>query len=346
MSDSNASTTAAPPGQSGDKKKEFGEGVPRLIAVISSLLYASGFVVWTGYLGANGIYEQSLVSAKYILSGGLVSLIAGVYYFWVWRKMAARFVEMPQGPAPNSPVLRQFLFVYFIVEDIFCCAVTASALTGMFVTSIYVDPVAVPGITLAVVDSLLFQSKLVRQHFRLALATSFLLVCLYLIWFFVYGAFNPPLVSFAVVLVTITWVGFFIRSLGPNKEDAVYSAFYLGLMATISVATFGATVFGYIDPRFGGAQPSRVSVVLAGDAGPEIREAFENAGLNLHLIIEDDHASVFRLRDQGYEARIVRLDKDLIRAVFYFPPPTKAAAEARFAAEFRRFVGQSIPPDP
>lgn len=88
------------------------ERMPALIALSTSLLYVLGFVVFNSYLASKGIYDQTLLSTKYIMAGGLVLLILGAYHYFVWRKVLDRIKRGVVWHKPPGFILRVFLDTY------------------------------------------------------------------------------------------------------------------------------------------------------------------------------------------------------------------------------------------
>ena len=107
------------------------EEFSKLLALCSSGLYVLGFMVVTSYLSTKGIYDQSLLSARYLMAGGITLVVGGFYYFMVWKKLLILVATGIKWPTTPGTALRAFLDSYYAVELFYRCCYVAALLCSI-----------------------------------------------------------------------------------------------------------------------------------------------------------------------------------------------------------------------
>lgn len=301
------------------------ERLPVLIALSTSLLYVFGFVAFNSYLASKGIYDQTLLSTKYIMAGGLVLIILGGYYYFVWRKILDRIKRGVVWHKPISPIFRVFLDFYYVTEFVFGCAMLVAWLAGLLMPDVYALFALLATGLAFIFDMALIHYSVYKKYRLLAFVLSFTFYWMAIFAYAVWGLTNPPLLSLWGIFVSFTILGSIVLS-SPSwadNRDKGYSIFYLSIYVVVSVAGIGATTLEYINPRFGGAVPSKVTVSLAREIDDEIKRQFTAVNTEVYLIQETDDVSIFLLKTNSDFKKYIRLDKKFVTALTYEPLPPK-----------------------
>ena len=304
------------------EKNSILERAPALIALATSLLYVLGFLVFNGYLASKGIYDQELLNTKYIMAGGLILIVITAYYYFIWRKIVFRIKNGILWHKPLGPFLRIFLDTYYALELVFGCAFLASWIAGLLMPDVYVLPVQLVTMLALAIDFTLMYFSLYQSYRLGSHIFSFVSFTCAIAVYFVWGSFNPPLISLLGIFVTYTFIGSVALAspIWNDKSDKNYGVFYLAIYLIVGVISFGTTTLEYISPRFGGTLPSKVTVTLARDTEDEIKQKFTAAGSDVFLIDETENVSLFYLGKDTDHKKYLQLNRKFISAITYEPP--------------------------
>lgn len=311
--------------QEGKKEKivvgNLFERLPVLAASASTALYVLGFIVVTSYLATNGIYDQSLLSTKYILAGALTAVVMLTYYFFVWRKVVERIQSGVRWHQKLTEPMRGFLDVYYVVEHVFGCCFAALMLLTILGHHEY-SPIQISVFLAFCIDFVLIKFGGYKHFPRVCFSISFILNSAAISLCLLFGYFYQPLLSLIMVFLTITLTGSLVMtSIGwRSGEDKHYGVFYIALYVVLGVIGFGATVFDQISPKYGGAQPANVAVYLAADADDEIKKLFKSNEGKTFMVLETSDSSTFRLGTAEEKPNFVKLERGLVKGVVFQPP--------------------------
>lgn len=313
------------------------EKIPTLLAISTSVLYVLGFLVVTSYLASKGIYEQALISPKYIMAGALIAVIVAAYYFFVWRKVVSLVRDGIRWPSQVTPAFRIFLDTYYSIEMVFACCLVSAWIGGLLISNLYVLPMQLVLFFAAIFDLLLLKTGVYRSRRKTAFIVTFGVNVISILGFFFYGILNPSLFTLWSILLAFTIIGSVVISSSPWKsgEDKIYGVFYLFVVGVLGIVSFGATVYEHISPKFGGAEPSRVSVTLDSESNDEIRKNLATAAGKVYLVLDSDLSVTFRLGDDTKDAQYLRLDRKLVKSMLFERPPRKEPEEVHLANQLR-----------
>jgi hypothetical protein len=308
--------------------RELIEKAPIVLATMSSTLYVIGFVVVTSYLATNGINDQSLLNTKYLLAGALVCTTMLGYYFFVWRKIVARVREGISWPSPIGSFLRVFLDTYYVVVDVYACCFVATMLLGLFGYASEYIAVQILLTLPFVFDVVLINTSAYRQYRTSCFVVTFITYSVAVMLYLLFAASHQPLLSLILVLVSFTIIGSVVISSPTWKsgEDRAYGVFYLTLYMLLAVIGFGATVYEYISPKYGGGASTQVSVHLSSEADASIQRAFNEHSGKVYLVLQTDTNSTFRFGDATEDSRYFQVDRKLVKAI-QFQPTIKPAGK-------------------
>lgn len=296
------------------------EKAPALLAGASTVLYVLGFLVVTGFLASRGIQDHPLLSARYVMAGGLLLACSLIYYFFVWRKIAIRVGDGVKFHPKFSKFFRAYVTNYFLLDDLFGCMYFAIWLVALFGFVPGAQLFAATSIAVFALDRAIFVWG--RRYPRACYLLSGLLLCLAGLAFWITAAIFAPLI---LEMFFVAWGFTLVSTMVLTSEDwylrknRFYAVFYLVLMAIFAAISFGATVYGQLNPRFGGGQPARVKVIFSKDAGPEIRMPVEIASKDVFLISDEKDALTLELGVTAKDKRVFRLDRALIQAIQFEP---------------------------
>ncbi len=293
------------------------EYATKLVALASSGLYILGFLVVTSYLATKGIFDQSLISAKYLMTGGLTALTVGIYYYFVWRKIVDRVKVGVKWPTPINPGFRIFLDSYYAVEFAYGCCFTATSICMLFAQAAQPYPIAFV-LTLAfLIDTIFLNTGFYAKHRKWAFLITFALNATATMAFLVYAYKHPPLLSLAGIFLAFSITGSIVIA-SPSwssSEDRNYSRFYLAICALTGVIGFGATVYPHIDARFGGQKPVQVDILLAPDAVDSIRNKILSKAPENYLVFESESVVAIQLGKSFGDGEILRFDRKLVQGM-------------------------------
>jgi hypothetical protein len=312
------------------------EKLPLVMAAVSSTLYVLGFIVVTSYLAGIGIYDQPLISTKYILAGALVTVVSIAYYFFVWRRVVERVRIGVRWPTQPSALLRVFLDTYYVVEHAFGCCFVAVMLLTLMGHSEYIGVQVLVMIAFGI-DFLLIYTNSYAHYRRLSFALTFVLNFLAIGICWVFGYSHQPLLSLIVIFLSLTLVGSMVLASENWKSggDRPYGIFYIALYVLIGVIGFGATVYEFINPKYGGSAPTLVTVQLSSSVDDSIRNQLKANEKNVYLLLETDSRSTFKIGVTGTATSILQLDRKDVQAITYHsastPGKTAAADDGKAA---------------
>lgn len=320
--------------QVGDKEiivdRNLIERLPVLAAGASSALYVLGFVVVTSYLASKGIYDQSLLSTKYVLAGALTVVVMLTYYFFVWRKIVERIQNGVRWHQKLTEPMRTFLDSYYVVEHVFGCCFVALMLLTILGHHEY-GPIQMIVFLTYGIDLVLLRSGGYKRFPRVCFTVTFILNSAAITLCLLFGYLYQPLLSLIMVFLTITLTASLVMASAAwrSGEDKHYGVFYIALYVVLGVIGFGATVFDQISPKYGGAQPANVAVHLATDADDEIKKLFMDNEGKVFLVLETSDSSTFRLGTAEGKPNFVKLDRGLVKGIVFQPPPEMSDDEKR-----------------
>lgn len=295
------------------------EAIAAGIGVATSLLYAVGVIVVTGFLATRGAHDLPLLSAKYVWAGGYLGVAGGMYYFFVWRKIAYRADAGIVLDKKINPILQVVLSQYFLLEFIFCSAFFSAWLVGLTAEGNYGILLQQITVVAAAIDFAIFRS-VSKPLARFAISAAVLASATALYIWLAIG--HPPLLAVFGISATFTLVGSYILTSDAWKDpqDRPYSLFYLGFAALVAVITFGATAYGHISPMWGGGAPVRAKPVFPAGFNSELVRAFEEAGDEVYLVADGGEYMVFRVGPDSSEEKTIRVSVDDVDGVMWERP--------------------------
>lgn len=297
------------------------EGITKLIAIGSSGLYILGFLVVTSYLATKGIFDQSLVNSKYVMTGGLTAIVIGIYYYFVWRKIVYRVKIGIKWPVTIGSAFRIFLDTYYTVEFIIFCCFSATFVCSLFIPGSQFYPVMVVLAFAYLIEIIFLKFGVYEKYLKLAFVVTFAVNTTTVVLFSAYAFKHPPLFSLAMLFLTFSFAGSVIIA-SPSwtsVEDRTYSRLYLALCGLTAVIGFGVTVFPHIDPRFGGQKPVQVEVTLSSEAVDSMKRQVEDAQSKRYLIFESDAVVVIQLGESSKDSKVLRIEKKLVQGLATYP---------------------------
>jgi hypothetical protein len=299
------------------------EQFSKLIAICSSCLYVIGFVAVTSYLSTKGIYDQALLSARYLMAGGLTLVVGGFYYFMVWKKVVQRINTGIRWPTPISQPLRLFLDTYYAIEFAYACCYVSAIVCSVLVPNSQALLISILLSVGFLIDGLLVSLGAYQAWRLMSYVATAILNATLCVAFLIYGFSRPPLLALAGTFLTFTIVGSVVVSSPSWKsiEDRIYSRLYLAFYAVIAVCTFGATVYSKIDQRFGGQAAQKAEVLLAAEASSDLKSYLDTNKNQTFLIFESDTAITIQLGDPNAKSsKVMKIDKKLVQGITATPP--------------------------
>lgn len=298
------------------------EKIPFWTAAASTALYVAGFLVVTSHLSTRGVFDQPLLSTKYILAGGLISIVAAVYYYFVLRRMHYRITAKPTQQTTTSEGWQVFQAIYLTVEIAYSCCFSALLLLILlgYPEVLYIQLIIATAFGLdKALNSFSAHSKFNKsaQVFILVLYTAVTLFC-----FFVAPLHNPllPLILAFIGLSIMFFTVLSSRSWN-NKEDLGFCYFYIALYVLSGIITFGVTTYGRISPKYGGAAPIKVVIQPSGEVGKEVQSTIEEYKDKTYLVLETQDNLFFHLDPEGEKEKYYSVNRDMINGLIRQPTP-------------------------
>lgn len=293
------------------------ERVPTILAASSATLYILGFIVATSFYVSRGINDPVLLSPRYIMAGALVALTLLGYYFFVGRRLLTFGRRTVEEPPRFGPKFRGFLQAYDFLEVIGACCGAAAWIGGLLISDISALPAQIVFVIAYLLDAALFRSVIRDRYPRTVYGLSALVQFVAISIFYIYCAINLSLLYLLAEYIGFTLVGIMVfTSPSWRSGDRSYGIFTIALIGLLGVINFGATVYENISPKFGGAEPPRIEILLAADASEELKNTIMNSSSDLYLLLEADSSITVRLGREK-NSRSLRMDKKFVSGVIF-----------------------------
>ncbi|MDC8773440.1 hypothetical protein [Roseateles albus] len=255
--------------------KELG---PTAYALLAASLYVCGFLVLNANLAKHGIVDFEFVDARYILAGSSFAFFLVCFYLFAGRavlhtpKWLQEEIDHYQklGLKPKWNVV---VFANSLVFATFACCLSAGLFSltafGDVETAFFYAVLAGAFFVLYTLDVTNLDLRIPRTHLVISLVVRLAAT----IAFFANPESGMLVTVFMLYLAMFFFVNLALDSIkrhGATPDRLSYSAIYaLVLLLTVAVA-FGATVFGSVSTKIGGARPQTIVAALSEDAAKSI----------------------------------------------------------------------------
>jgi hypothetical protein len=257
---------------------------PASYALLVGVLYVLGFLVLNTNLAKSGVVDYEFVDARYILSGSVFFYFLVCFYLFAGRTV----VQTPQWLKEDLTLYQKLglsskwsLIVFFnsLANAGFSCCLSA----GLFSLTAFGDResaffyaiLAVAFIVLYWFDTTNSDIRHPRTHLLLLLATRLAAT----IAFFSNPESGLLSTTFSLTVALFFFINLVLDSItrhGPTKDRLTYSSIYaVVILMTIAIA-FGATLYGNVSIKIGGARPQTVELSLTDEARRQIPKNWLN----------------------------------------------------------------------
>lgn len=251
--------------------KELG---PAIYALLAASLYVCGFLVLNANLADHGIVDFEFVDARYILAGASFTFFLVCFYLFAGRsvlhtpKWLQDDIEHYQKLGLN-PKWSFVVFVNSLVFATFACCLSAGLFSltafGDVETAFFYAVLAGAFFVLYTFDVTNLDLRFPRTHLVLSLIVRLAAI----IAFFANPESGMLLTVFMLYLAMFFFINLALDSIkrhGATHDRVSYSAIYaVVILLTIAIA-FGATVFGSVSTKIGGARPQSIVAALSENA--------------------------------------------------------------------------------
>jgi hypothetical protein len=307
-----------------------------LLTVLAIGSYTIGFIVVNSYLLTFGYSGRSLFDTTYISAGILFFLLVTpiallVYSFFVSSQLAkdANPDSSYKGKRLNLVAMGTLAFLpYFLLNHIVTSELRSSIDDSPAWLIYLVGTALVVSLLLLTLENLNKQWKL-AQWAKTHPGLSYVL--LYPTVFV--SAFNFSVVYCIGFLIFSVWfVMWLLLQKKPIAErlldwppGVAYELVVAIVIFLVSLGLFGTTLYGHIQPQYGGGHPARVRVVLTN----EKRKLLNLSGLPSQLdtmladtqLIDSTDQAILILLKSSYEDKgiLLELDRSIVDAILYLP---------------------------
>ena len=320
------------------------ERAPAMVATATAGLYVAGFLIVNSHLASKGVHDLPLVSARYVVAGGLFFAAAIVYYFFVWRKVAKRAREGIALPPDATPFQRFFLHNYWLLEDFFGCAFFSAWFIGLTASSPLTAVAQITTVVVFALDQGLFGSRIFNEAiWRKFYASAALLVFGIAVVAWVGIQKTPVLLVFVLAAVFTELSAAILTSPGwKDGSDRLWGRVYLSIYSVVLCTMFGSTVYGQLSARLGGGAAPTVIPLLNPDASPKLHDLLSSSVKTIHLLSIGEEAVVLELNAGLPDTKVVRVSRALMQGLVFHPP----SAVADFQKELTAFRAKAAAPAP
>lgn len=262
-----------------DNLKSLG---PTLYAALGGTFYVLGFLVLNANLAYNGIVDYEFVDARYIISGSVFAFFLTCFYLFAGRTVvyAPRWIgeELQRYQRLGvSPKWNVVVFVRSIVNAAFACCLSAGLFNltafGDRETAIFFAILSGAFVVLYWFDTTDRDLKHPRTYLVVSLAIRLGAV----VAFFANPDSGMLGTTFGLMLILFFFINFVLDTIarhGVTNDRLSFSGVYALVMLLTTAIAFGATLYGQVSTKIGGARPQTVSIALT-------REAVEALPANL-----------------------------------------------------------------
>lgn len=222
----------------------------------------------------NGIVDYEFVDARYILSGAVFAFFLICFYLFAGRAA----VHTPRWLGEDiklykrlglSPKWSAVVFIHSQVNAAFACCLSAGLFTltafGDRESAFFFAVLAGAFVLLYWFDTTDRDLKNPRNHLVVSLAIRLIAV----VAFFANPESGMLGTTFGLTLALFVFINLtldLITRHGATKDQLSFSGVYsLVTLMTVAIA-FGATLYGQVSSRIGGARPQSASIVLTKEA--------------------------------------------------------------------------------
>jgi hypothetical protein len=251
---------------------------PTAYGIVLVSLYVCGFLILNANLAKYGIVDFEFVDARYILTGASFAFFLVCFYLFAGRAVfnTPKWLQeeidhyMKLGLKPKWNVV---VFANSLVFATFACCLSAGLFSltafGDVETAFFYSVLAGVFIVLYTLDVTNLDLRFPRTHLVvsliLRLAASFA--------FFANPESGMLLTVFMLYVMMFFFVNLTLDSIkrhGATPDRLSYSAIYAVVMLLTVAVVFGATVFGNVSTKIGGARPQTIAAALSEDAAKSI----------------------------------------------------------------------------
>lgn len=263
---------ASPPLESIHRQlKDFG---PALYAVLAGLLYIFGFLVLNANLSKSGVVDYEFVDARYILSGSVYAYFLVCFYLFAGRTV----VHSPRWLSEDLVHYQKLgldskwnfiVFLHWLVNAGFSCCMSAGlfglAAFGDRESAFFYSILVASFLVLYWFDTTNHDIKHPRTHLLVLLAVRTAAT----VAFFANPESGLLATTFALTLALFFFINLVLDTVarhGATKDRLTYSSVYaVVILLTLAIA-FGATLYGSVSNKIGGARPQKVAISLTSEA--------------------------------------------------------------------------------
>lgn len=255
--------------------KELG---PTVYAILAATLYVCGFLVLNSNLAKHGIVDFEFVDARYLVTGASFAFFLVCFYLFAGRAV----LHMPKWLQEEidhyqklglKPKWNVVVFANSLVFATFACCLSAGLFSltavGDAETAFFYAVLAGAFFVLYTLDVTNLDLRIPRTHLVVSLVVRLAAT----IAFFANPESGMLLTVFMLYLAVFFFVNLALDSIkrhGATHDRLWYSAIYaLVILLTVAVA-FGATVFGSVSTKIGGARTQTIVAALSEDAARSI----------------------------------------------------------------------------
>jgi hypothetical protein len=307
--------------------KDLGQAV----AVGATVVYLSGFVVVTAYLGEFGMHDYSAFRMQYLVAGGLFSLIAGLFAYFVAypfytanedTKRFTRHLRLVTGQEDRWAGLALVYTLITVLHGILLCTLVS----GWILFPIHEQPKEFLYVFFALLFGGLLSAWALTSKLALdARPTAFVLVGIYRVLSiiaYVYVATGPFSQIFWYYYLTFVALSLFEvgrRVVSNATPLTIY--FVVVVVMVFSAGSFGSRFYSRIRAGVGGGEPIPVQVLInEKDAPPELAHVLKRPDGSLtplDLLAETDAELLLGLsQKEGRYGKLLRVKRELVQAVY------------------------------
>lgn len=304
--------------------------ISQLTATTLAICYVSGFIIVMAYLGSFGIKDYEAFRTQYIISGGTLLLIGGLYYYFVGNHILTIDDETETSKkifAAHGAKGRFWDFCAFTFPvwrlGYFIAATSLIGSSLLFdITSTLLVPLIVPMVAgFFWIESVLTSkaSESIGKLFWLLTEVFYLLVFLAF-----YHLADGLILDFTNFILVATGIGFAyanaVHSIEPAHVKKVSAYFFVFAIVALS-GIFGRYFYGHIKPSIGGGEPIQVKVVVDEETPNVLQKELnvsDSLSSTVNLIAQTDSELFLGFPSnestQGYKT-VIKIDKELVKAV-------------------------------
>ncbi len=282
---------------------------------VTGFVYLSGFIVVSSYLYQFGVSDISLVRSRYLSAGILfVSIFAAYLALSFSTCILLHHAPLESGKPPSESTFRDELkrggrFLLWLIKSLILLGICAAVL-ALFFTVVSIAPSEYPDLRPSSPQWLpRFLRPIVGGWSRI---DPYILerFSTWLVVAFVGGAFIVPPPSIAKEIQT--WPSQAKRILAASSIGPVMCALYL-----YTVVDFGAFMYRFVLPSFGGGAAVQVEIQLDEQRAKEMRKDFSTPLSGKVRLLDQTESGYIVLIEESSKQKALWIRRDMVMAVKY-----------------------------